>query len=113
MKQIRCRCGQLIGLDDFIYIGYHPHTLGANRVEIRFQCPACGRESECMLTQSAWDELLLYYLQAEERSLEEWVRTEQLGPITDEEIRALRQALRNDTFLQSLQDWESAHEEND
>lgn len=113
MKPLRCRCGRSIGLDDFIYIGYHAHTLGANRVEIRFQCPACGRESERMLTQSAWDELLLSYLQEEERTFEEWVCTEQLGPITDEEVRAMRQALRNNTFLQSLRKWESAHEENE
>lgn len=113
MKPLRCRCGQLISLDDLTYIAYHPHMMGANRVEIHFQCPSCGRLSERMLTQSAWDRLLLQYLEHEERSFDEWVRTEQLGPITDEEVRAMRRALRNNTFLKSLNEWERTHEDSE
>ena len=113
MSPLRCRCGQPIGLDDLTYVAYHSHTMGANRVEVHFQCPACGRVSERMLTQAAWDRVLLHFMEGEERTFEEWVRTEQLGPITDEEVRQMRRALRETTFLSSLREWESAHGENE
>ena len=112
MKRLHCRCGQTIGLDDLEYVAYYAHTMGANRIYVRFHCPACGRTTERTLSQSAWDEFLLTYLSHEERSFEEWVRTEQLGPITDEEVRQVRRVLRHNNLLESLREWEeSQHEE--
>lgn len=111
MKYLSCSCGQRIGLDDLEYIAYHTHTMGANRVYVRFHCPACGRSSERSLTQSAWDEFLLTYLGQEERTLEEWVRMEQMGPITEEEIRQVRRMLRQGNPLESLRLWEQSQRE--
>ncbi len=113
MKELRCRCGQPITLDDLEYIEYYAHTMGANRVYLRFHCPACGRTSERSLSQSAWDEFLLTYLGDEERTFEEWVRTEQLGPITDEEIRQVRRMLRQGNPLESLREWEQSQQQNE
>ncbi|MCS7209309.1 MAG: zinc-ribbon domain-containing protein [Fimbriimonadales bacterium] len=110
--RLRCRrCNAPIGLDDFVYIAYHAHTLGANRVEVHFQCGRCGHRGERMLRQADWDELMLSYLENDERSVEEWMATEQLGPITAEEIRAVRRALRSENLLESLRAWERARNE--
>ncbi|MCX7992433.1 MAG: hypothetical protein N2651_02060 [Fimbriimonadales bacterium] len=110
--RLRCRrCNTPITLDDFIYIAYHAHTMGANRVEVHFQCGQCGHRAERMLSQSAWDELILSYLENDERSVDEWMATEQLGPITAEEIRAMRRALRSENVLESLREWERTRDE--
>ena len=66
---LRCRrCQATIGLDDLTYIAYHAHTMGANRVEVHFECPRCGYRGERMLSQQAWDELMLSYLENDERT---------------------------------------------
>ncbi|MCS6923672.1 MAG: hypothetical protein NZM10_04750 [Fimbriimonadales bacterium] len=110
--RLRCRrCNAPITLDDFLYIAYHPHTMGANRVEVHFECAHCGHRGERILSQSAWDELMLSYLENDERSVEEWMTTQQLGPITAEEIRAVRRALRHENILESLRAWERARDE--
>ncbi len=111
MKPLRCRCGQVIGLDDLMHIAYHPHTMGANRIQVRFECPKCGRVSERLLPQAVWDEMLLAYLENDERTLNEWMETTQLGPITDEEIRAMRRELRQGDLLRSLRKWEASQGE--
>jgi hypothetical protein len=100
---LRCRrCQATIGLDDLTYIAYHPHTMGANRVEVHFECPRCGYRGERMLSQQAWDELMLSYLENDERTADEWLITQQMGPITAEEVRAMRRMLRSGNLLQSL-----------
>ncbi len=77
---LRCRhCQATIGLDDLTYIAYHPHTMGANRVEVHFECPRCGYRGERMLSQQAWDELMLSYLENDERTADEWLITQQDG----------------------------------
>ncbi|MDW8105950.1 MAG: hypothetical protein RMK45_00565 [Armatimonadota bacterium] len=64
-----------------------------------------------MLPQTVWDELLLSYLEHDERTIDEWLLTQQLGPITAEEIRAVRRALREENILESLYEWERARRE--
>jgi hypothetical protein len=80
--------------------------MGANRVEVHFECPRCGYRSERMLSQQAWDELMLSYLENDERTADEWLVTQQMGPITAEEVRAMRRMLRSGNLLQSLHEWE-------
>lgn len=110
--RLRCRrCDAPITLDDFLYIAYHTHTMGANRVEVHFQCGQCGHRAERMLSQAAWDELILSYLEHDERTVDEWMATEQLGPITAEEVRAMRRALRSENLLESLREWERSRNE--
>ncbi|MCS7272629.1 MAG: hypothetical protein NZ550_00580 [Fimbriimonadales bacterium] len=107
--KLRCRrCNAPITLDDFTYIAYHGHTMGANRVEVHYECPQCRYQGGRMLPQTAWDELLLSYLERDERTVGEWLLTQQLGPITDEEIRAMRRALYEGNVLESLREWERA-----
>ncbi len=110
--KLKCRhCDAPITLDDLTYIAYHAHTMGANRVEVHFECAHCGRRGERMLSQAAWDELMLRYLENDERSMHEWMTTQQLGPITAEEVRAVRRALRQENILESLRAWERARGE--
>ncbi|MCS7300602.1 MAG: hypothetical protein NZ556_03505 [Fimbriimonadales bacterium] len=110
--KLRCRrCNAPITLDDFIYIAYHAHTLGANRIEVHFECARCGHRGERMLNQSAWDELMLSYFENDERTFDEWLATQQLGPITADEVRAMRRALRHENLLQSLREWEQSRNE--
>jgi hypothetical protein len=59
-----------------------------------------------MLSQQAWDELMLSYLENDERTADEWLTTQQMGPITAEEVRAMRRMLRSGNLLQSLHEWE-------
>ena len=104
---LRCRrCQATIGLDDLTYIAYHAHTMGANRVEVHFECPRCGHRGERVLSQQAWDELMLSYLENDERTIDEWLTTQQMGPITAEEVRAMRRMLRSGNLLKSLHEWE-------
>ena len=110
--KLKCRrCNAPITLDDLTYIAYHAYTLGANRVEVHFECAHCGHRGERMLSQAVWDELMLSYLENDERSTDEWMTTQQLGPITAEEVRAVRRALRQENILESLRDWERARDE--
>lgn len=104
---LRCRrCDTPIGLDDFVYIAYYPHTMGANRIEVQYECAQCGHRGTRTLTQAAWDELMLRYLENDERTVDEWLAMQQLGPITAEEIREVRRALRHENILESLREWE-------
>ncbi|MCS6918535.1 MAG: hypothetical protein NZM28_02050 [Fimbriimonadales bacterium] len=110
--KLKCRrCNAPITLDDLTYVAYHAHTMGANRVEVHFECASCGHRGERMLTQAMWDELMLTYLENDERSLDEWMTTQQMGPITAEEVRMVRRALRHENILESLRDWERARDE--
>lgn len=102
---LRCQCGQAIQVNHITRMGYYPRTLSPNRIHIQYRCPECGRVRERMLRQQEWDQMILYGMPYEETSIEERAYFDQLGPITREEQRQLRETLILTNPLKQLREW--------
>jgi len=86
---LRCHCGQRIFARDVMQRGTLIRQFGPPFVYIRYRCSRCKKLGEQFVKQEDWDIRALIGADSEV-SPEEKRRFDQMGPITDDEVRSVR-----------------------
>lgn len=100
---IRCVCGQKIQASQLLEIRYLQHSMGQNRVYVRFECPRCGHARERLIRQQEWDRFVLSSMPYTEISRTEREQFQLLGEITKEEHGQARRMLEDVWSVEQLQ----------
>ena len=95
---LRCHCGQRVFTRDVTQKGVYVRHYGPAYIYIRYRCSRCKKLGEQFIKQEEWDERALLE-EASEGTPAERQRFSALGPITDEEIAAVRLQLRGSSTL--------------
>lgn len=89
---LRCHCGQRIFARDVVQRGTYIRQFGPPYVYVRYRCSRCRKLGEQYIKQEDWDVRVLMGA-VSEVTAEERRRFEQMGPITAEEQKSIRNRL--------------------